>query len=108
LALLRPDLAPAPALDPAQEQRRIAQAFVQFFTHWASRAPLLVVVEDMHWSDDASLEALLALAYRSDDIHRSLATTLATLERERLSDEIRGSKEKHDSATRFLLRFLLR
>jgi predicted ATPase len=60
-----PDLAPLPALDPEQERRRITQALVQFFSQRAATQPLLLVVEDLHWSDDASLDTLLILARRT-------------------------------------------
>jgi predicted ATPase len=96
------DLAPLPPLDPEQERRRIVQAFVQFFSHRATVQPQLIFVEDLHWSDDASLDALLALArriaahpilllltYRSDERHSDLMTVLAALERERLAVELR-------------------
>jgi DNA-binding CsgD family transcriptional regulator len=95
-----PDLAPAASLDPEQERRRIVQAFLQFFAHHARRQPQVVVIEDLHWSDEASLEVLLALArrilklpilllltYRSDETPPALAQMLATLERERLAAE---------------------
>ena len=39
------------------------QGFVRFFLYQSSSQPLLVV-EDLHWSDGASLEVLLALAHR--------------------------------------------
>jgi predicted ATPase len=106
-ATLLPQIALAPALDPEQERRRITQAFVQFFADQAagwgnhSRSPLLVVVEDLHWCDEASLDVLLALArrlaaqpilllltYRSDEMRPALAHTIATLERERLASEL--------------------
>jgi DNA-binding CsgD family transcriptional regulator len=96
------DLAPLPPLDPEQERRRIVQAFVQFFSHRATVQPQLIIVEDLHWSDDASLDALLALARRiaahpilllltcrSDEIHSDLAAIFAALERERLAVELR-------------------
>jgi tetratricopeptide (TPR) repeat protein len=65
------------------------------------RASLLVILEDMHWSDDTSLEFLLQLArriatqpilvlvtYRSDEVQPPLRHALANLERERLASEI--------------------
>lgn len=94
------DLTPAPAVDPEQEKRRILHGLGQFFARAASRGPLLVVIEDLHWSDDTSLEflALLArrikslpvfllLTYRSDEVRLALAGFLAGLDRERLGTE---------------------
>src|SRR6266508_2471670 len=59
LANILPGLAPSPAMEPEQNRRRIAQAFVQFFAQLAGRGPLLVIVEDLHWSDETSLDVLL-------------------------------------------------
>jgi DNA-binding CsgD family transcriptional regulator len=97
-----PDLAPLPALDPELERRRITQALVQFFSQRSTIQPLLLVVEDLHWSDDACLDTLLTLArrapalpmlvmltYRGDEASPELARMLAMLERERLAGELR-------------------
>ena len=68
----------------------------------ANRAPALLIVEDVHWADDASLDllhsfartlarrrVLLLLTYRSDEVHRALRRLLESLERERLARELR-------------------
>jgi DNA-binding CsgD family transcriptional regulator len=99
---LLPDLAPLPTLDPEQERRRIAEAFVRFFSQRAASGPLLIAIEDLHWCDEASLGLLLALSrrsaalpilllltYRSDENQAGQTTMLATLEHERLSSELR-------------------
>jgi DNA-binding NarL/FixJ family response regulator len=98
LAEIAPDLPPLRTLEPGQEQRRLSQALAQFFTRLAARGPVLVVIEDLHWSDEASLEVALALArrapslpilllltYRSDEIPAELGSLLAALDRERLA-----------------------
>jgi predicted ATPase len=61
IAHLLPNLtisSPLPALDPEQEKRRLFAALTGFFLNQATEQPLLVVVEDVHWSDDTSLEFL--------------------------------------------------
>ncbi len=101
LALLDSNLTPPMVLEPSQLKRRIAQAFVQFFLAATQIAPLVIVIEDIHWSDETSLDVLLMLArhttiqpmlllltYRSDDLHPSLGVFLAALVRERLCTEI--------------------
>jgi DNA-binding NarL/FixJ family response regulator len=109
LARLLPELGPrlpagaaaAPA-SPAQERRHVFQALVGLLTRLAAIRPLLLVVEDVHWSDEASLEALtylarrlrgepmlLLLTYRSDEVLPALSHALAELERERLASELR-------------------
>ena len=97
---LLPDLIPAPAVDPEQEKRRILHGLGQFFARAASHGPLLVVIEDLHWSDDTSLEflallvrrikalpVLVILTYRSDEVQPALRSFLAGLDRERLGTE---------------------
>ncbi len=62
---------------------------------------MLVIIEDLHWSDDTSLDALLALArriagrrlllvltYRNDEVNSDLSHVLATIDRERLALEL--------------------
>jgi len=100
---LLPDAPPAstlPPLDPEQEKRRRFEALTQFLTSQAGKHPVLLVMEDLHWSDDTSLEflhylarrcsahpLLLLLTYRSDEMHPSLRHFLAQLDRERLAQE---------------------
>jgi len=87
--------------DPQQEKRRLFSALTQFFFQQASKQPLLLIVEDLHWCDDTSLEFLLYLArrsssqpilmiftYRDDEGHPGLLHWLAQLERERLAQEL--------------------
>jgi len=98
-----PDVQPTPALDPEHEKRRIFQAFTEFLAcvPAPSHTSLLVILEDLHWCDDASLEwllyfarriislpVLLLLTYRDDEVHASLSHFLAGLDRERLATEL--------------------
>lgn len=96
-----PGVVAAPKLDPAQEKRRTFLALERFLLGQAARQSVLIVLEDLHWSDDTSLELLLQVArrvrdqrvlllctYRVDEISPSLAHVLASLERERLTTEL--------------------
>jgi len=87
--------------DPQQEKRRLFAALAQFFIHQATKQPVLLIVEDLHWCDDSSLEFLLYLArrctsqpmlmiftYRNDEVYSSLRHWLAQLEREHLIQEL--------------------
>jgi DNA-binding NarL/FixJ family response regulator len=105
LARLLPELAPfmstgdaLPGLDPDHEKRRLFDAVLQVVLHPTTTAPLLLVFEDLHWSDSTSLELLLTLArrvpglpvllvmtYRVDEVQERLADLLAGLNRERLA-----------------------
>ncbi len=107
LALLNLDLAPLPSdatlppLEPEQEKRRLFVALTHFFMDSIAKQPILLMLEDIHWSDETSLEFLHYLArhctaqslfilvtYRSDETHTSLKHWLAQLDRERLNQEI--------------------
>ena len=84
------------AIEPAQLQRRIFATLSDYLAKEAALRPLLLVVEDLHWCDDTSLDVLRYLArlaaaqplavlltYRSDEIGPALARLLAHLDRER-------------------------
>jgi len=92
---------PTPQPDPQQEKRRLFAALTRFFKARASQRPVLLVIEDLHWCDDVSLEFLQSLArttatqplllvmtYRSDEVQPSLQRCLAQLDRSRLSQEL--------------------
>jgi DNA-binding SARP family transcriptional activator len=51
LAELLPDLGPPPALQPDEERFRLLDAAAQFFTALSGRAPVLLVLDDLHWAD---------------------------------------------------------
>jgi DNA-binding CsgD family transcriptional regulator len=104
---LLPDLLPQPSghpllppLDAEQEKRRLFAGLTHVFTSQTDTSPLLLVIEDLHWSDDTSLEFLhylarrcashqflLLLTYRSEEVHPGLQHLLAQLDRERLAWE---------------------
>src|SRR6202049_3917637 len=101
LALLFPDLATVPtssSVNPEEEKRRLFAAMTHFVTEQAAQHPVLLVVEDVHWCDDLSLDLLLQLArrcrqvpllllvtYRSEELHPRLRQWLTQLDRERLA-----------------------
>jgi predicted ATPase len=45
-------------LTPEQQRERTLQALVRQFETLAQRSPLLIVFEDVHWSDPTTLELL--------------------------------------------------
>ena len=90
-----------PSLDSEQEKRRRFEVLAHFLTTQAGKHPILLVVEDLHWSDDISLEflhylarrcaphpLLLLLTYRSEEMHQGLRQEMAHLDREHLAQEI--------------------
>ena len=89
-----------PSPDPEGEKRHLFQALAQTMTELAQNQPLMVVIEDLHWSDSTSLEFLLLLArrissqpilllltFRSEETTPELTHFLAELDRERLGTE---------------------
>lgn len=104
LATQFPDLSADPVVvhEPEQEKRRFARALMRLVREIAARQPLFILIEDVHWCDEASLDALLSLArvvaaqpvvmvltYRHDEPHAHLGHMLTLLDRERLAAEVR-------------------
>src|SRR5437879_4675411 len=107
LSPLLPDLLPLPSglpplppLDPEHEKRRLFAALAHLFLRPATKQPALLVVEDLHWSDETSLDflhylarrctaspLLVLLTYRSGEVYPGLSHFLAHLDRERLAQE---------------------
>jgi tetratricopeptide (TPR) repeat protein len=107
LVRLHPSNSPAEGGDtrtgpanPESERRRSFLALNHFFVGLATKQPLLLIIEDIHWSDDASLDLLHQLArqsahhpilviltYRNDESHFGLRSWLAQLDREHLAHE---------------------
>src|SRR6266705_736594 len=107
LSPLLPDLLPLPSdlpslppLAPEQEKRRLFAALAQLFLRQTTKQPALLIVEDLHWSDETSLDflhylarrctaspLLVLLTYRSDEVQPGLSHFLAHLDRERLAQE---------------------
>jgi predicted ATPase/KaiC/GvpD/RAD55 family RecA-like ATPase len=87
------------SISPEQEQSRLFEAVSQFITNISREAPLLLVLDDLQWTDPSSLlllhylargvqkaPLLLLGAYRSTDVdgRHPLTPVLAELKRERL------------------------
>ncbi len=90
-------------ISPEQEQNRLFEAVSQFIINISQETPLLVVLDDLQWTDPSSLlllhylargaqktSLLLLGAYRSTDIddRHPLTPVLAELNRERLPREV--------------------
>jgi DNA-binding NarL/FixJ family response regulator/tetratricopeptide (TPR) repeat protein len=99
LVRLVPALAPSPIAVPVQQewlQARLLEALLGLLRRLATRAPVVLIIEDLHWADAATRESvsflvrnvradrlLLVLTFRSDELHRRhpLLPWLAELER---------------------------
>jgi predicted ATPase/DNA-binding CsgD family transcriptional regulator len=104
LAARFPNVQLAPVVEPEQEKHNLLRTWVSLFS--ANPNPTLqqvrvIVLEDLHWCDEVSLDltltlarrivdqsALLMLTYRNDEITPTLSHFLAAFERERLAHEI--------------------
>ncbi|MEW5868220.1 MAG: tetratricopeptide repeat protein [Chloroflexota bacterium] len=100
LARLLPELAISaspPELKPEEEQRRLIEAVGRAFVALGRAAPCLVILEDAHWMDRASLAALryllprladtsllVVLSVRSEELSPQHAEALAALQNTRL------------------------
>ncbi len=113
---LVPDqMIPLPRLEPEQEKRRLFAVLATFFLHLSTQAPVLLLVEDVQWSDDTSLDflhylarrsasqpLLLLVTYRHEEIQPELSSWLAQLDRERLAREVRLAPLSHNEVDTML------
>jgi len=89
------------ALDPEEDRRRLFHAFTEAIHALGGVQPVLLVIEDVHWSDDATLDLMLHLArgitshpislvltFRSDEIGPRLRRLLADFDRARCASEV--------------------
>jgi predicted ATPase len=96
-----PETPPRRTLDPEEDRRRLFHSFTEAVHALGRVQPLLLVIEDVHWSDDATLDLVLHLArriapqpivlvltFRSDEIGPRLAKLLADLDRARCASEL--------------------
>ncbi len=84
LSRLLPELAPGvsrpPALQPDEERRRLLEAIARGFMALTGVQPHLVILEDAHWMDPASLEALRYLLPRLSDVPLCFVVSVRTEE----------------------------
>jgi predicted ATPase/DNA-binding NarL/FixJ family response regulator len=93
---------PAASLEPEAEKRRLFEALANFFLRQTETQPLVLVVEDLHWSDQASLGFLLflvrriapypfvlLLSYRPAEANAGLTPLLTGLDREPLAQALK-------------------
>ncbi len=101
LSLLSTSLQPSPALEPQAEKHRLVESVLRFGASLAAASPLLVILEDLHWSDEASLELmhffirrigalpiLVIGTFRAEEVSPRLGHHRAALDREHLVEEI--------------------
>ena len=62
-----PDLRPAPTLEPEQARFRLFDAVTVFLKNASVAQPLMIILDDLHWADAASLRLLSFLAQEIGD-----------------------------------------
>jgi hypothetical protein len=92
-----PDIPEPETLRPDEERFRLADALTQFLIATCARAPLVIVLDDVHWADKGTVALLrhvarfasrhpilLVIAYRDVELdrHHPLADALGALRRE--------------------------
>jgi adenylate cyclase len=108
-------------INPQQEQNRLFEAVSQFITNISREAPLLVVLDDLQWTDPSSLLLLHYLArgvyrtplvllgaYRSTDIDAKhpLTPVLTELNRERLLQSVSLKRMSLDDISEMIKQIL--
>jgi len=125
LRLRFPDVPLNPPLDPQAEQQRLFENVVTFFSLLSAHLPLLLVLEDVHWADQASLALLrhlarrlpkndgrerlmIAATYREVELDESLPfqEVLQTLNRERLASRIKLTRLDQQASARLIAALL--
>ncbi len=66
---------PHTGLSPQAEQRLLFHGVANLFLHIARSRPMIIAVEDVHWSDDNSLAFLLYLTQQARDVSLHLVLT---------------------------------
>jgi DNA-binding CsgD family transcriptional regulator len=98
---LLPDTDPNPTIDPELDRRRLFHALGQVVSSLARTQPVFLTFEDVHWSDDATLDLIfhlarshasqpvvLAVTYRGEEAGPRLARLVADLQRARVVDDL--------------------
>lgn len=117
-----PDVPANPALEPQAEQQRLFESYATLCATVVERYPLMLVIDDAHWADSASIALLqhlirraarahwrlmLVLTYRESDLlhAHALNELLAYIHRERIGQRIKLNRFTQ-SQTRTLLESL--
>ena len=108
-------------ISPEQEQNRLFEAISQFITNISREAPLLVVLDDLQWTDPSSLlllhyiarsvqktPLLLLGAYRNTDIDAKhpLTPVLTELNRERIAQSVSLKRMSLEDVTEMIRQML--
>jgi predicted ATPase len=106
---------PAASLEPEAEKRWLFEALANFFLRQTEILPLVLTVEDLHWSDAASLgfllflirriapyPFLLLLSYRPAETNAGLTPLLTGLDREPMAQTLNLKPLTHSEVEQML------
>jgi predicted ATPase/DNA-binding CsgD family transcriptional regulator len=117
LARLVPELGPATPADAGDQRGRLFDAVCALLDRLAAQAPLVLIVEDLHWADRSTRDlmrflvrsvrgagVLLVGTYRSDELHRGhpLRAFLAELDRVRMVERLELDRLDRDGTAQIL------
>ncbi|HVN53530.1 MAG TPA: protein kinase [Anaerolineaceae bacterium] len=119
LAVNYPDMPVLAPVEPRAEQQRLFESFAAFCAALSAQAPLLLVVEDIHWADSGTLylirhlarraragrlPLMIVLTYREEDLNQcpSFQEILFDLNHERLLYRIKLARFNHDQTRQIL------
>jgi DNA-binding CsgD family transcriptional regulator len=101
LSVRVPGLVRSTPLEPDQERHSLFHTVYRFLLDLTRAQPVLLIIEDLHWCDDTTLDLLLYIArrlaavplllllsYRSEEPQPNLRHLLAELDRQRLAAEV--------------------
>ena len=78
-----PEIQPAPLGDPESDRHRLFEAVTTFLVNASKAAPLILVLDDLHWADRPTLLLLQHLARRLEGSRLLVIGTYRDMELDR-------------------------
>jgi tetratricopeptide (TPR) repeat protein len=100
-----PEVVPAPGPDHEQARFQLFDGVATFLRRASERAPLVLVLDDLHWADEASM---MLLGFVAPEIRRSRLIILATYREREMRRMARGLAEIARVGDRITLTGLVR
>ena len=110
-----PGVSPSASVDPEMDKRRLFHGLAQSIAQLTETQPVLLALEDVHWSDDATLDLVfhlvrangarrmaIALTYRGEEVGPRLERLIGELERARVVTELRVDRLARDDVGEML------
>jgi predicted ATPase len=98
-----PDIGTAPRIDPEQARFRLFDSLATFLRRASAREPLVVVLEDLHWADQASI---LLLSFVAPELRRTSVLVAGTYRGAEMWSQTRLFREVSQAGSQVRLRGL--